>query len=321
MPIEQFILFALKTIGIPAWNNLHSKNDRMIQLLKPFGFNKLENNFKSVYAHTIADLAAINTHKSVLSLFKINSVQEAFEKDWIDNNDSYANINENIEIYAVGDDIKELGLNPKDISEQFTKTFEFWVKKADPGHAKIINKQDEILQAVKQVADRFDETRPAAAPEAPIHIPRPPAPFIAHNYTLQENFTGRVSERSMLNGWFADGNRPVLAMIAIGGMGKSSLAWYWLHEDVIKQNKVADGVIWWSFYEKDSGFEAFVDHALIYVSGGRVDPRRYQSLREKAGKSGCVISNISARALFADTGRGGAPVAPLCASGRSLSER
>ena len=54
-------------------------------------------------------------------------------------------------------------------------------------------------------------------------IPKPPLPHFAHPYPLQANFTGRVRERRMLTAWLTGGTRPVLALIALGGMGKSAL--------------------------------------------------------------------------------------------------
>jgi hypothetical protein len=56
-------------------------------------------------------------------------------------------------------------------------------------------------------------------------LPLPPQPYFAHPYPLQENFTGRAHERQMLTEWLSGGRRPVLALVAIGGMGKSALTW------------------------------------------------------------------------------------------------
>ncbi len=85
----------------------------------------------------------------------------------------------------------------------------------------------------------------------------------------------------MLSDWFEKGEEPLLALIAMGGMGKSSLAWIWSQEDIIDQEKVPEGLLWWSFYDTESGFENFVDAALKYVSGGEVSPEGDKSLRDK----------------------------------------
>ncbi|MEO7910750.1 MAG: hypothetical protein ABIV47_13975, partial [Roseiflexaceae bacterium] len=64
-------------------------------------------------------------------------------------------------------------------------------------------------------------------------LPRPPQPDFAHPYPIQSGFTGRVVERKMLTGWLHTSAQPVLAVIGIGGMGKSALTWAWLQRDVL----------------------------------------------------------------------------------------
>ncbi|MFN2202733.1 MAG: restriction endonuclease, partial [Caldilineaceae bacterium] len=86
------------------------------------------------------------------------------------------------------------------------------------------------LEAMAAEAKAEGRTRPSRPP-----IPLPPAPHYAHTYGLQENFTGRVAERQMLTQWWTGGGRPVLAVVALGGMGKSALTWAWLQRDVLGQ--------------------------------------------------------------------------------------
>jgi hypothetical protein len=73
----------------------------------------------------------------------------------------------------------------------------------------------------------------------------------------------------------------MLALNAIGGMGKTALSWYWMQEDVIKGGLSPHGIIWWSFYDKESSFENFLNRAISYVTGGRIDHNVLQSTREK----------------------------------------
>ena len=57
--------------------------------------------------------------------------------------------------------------------------------------------------------------------------------FLPHPYPMPPNFTGRVAERAMLTGWLdADAAHPLLSLRALGGFGKSALAWHWLTHDV-----------------------------------------------------------------------------------------
>jgi hypothetical protein len=134
-------------------------------------------------------------------------------------------------------------------------------------------------------------------------IPKPPDPYFAHPYPLQENFTGRVKQRQMLTSWLAEDDRPLLALTAIGGMGKSALAWAWLQRDVLglplpgqahDLPEVAaacrapdcarpEGLFWWSFYERQAGFATFLGAALTYAGGGSMDPREIPSDYDKVG--------------------------------------
>ena len=112
-------------------------------------------------------------------------------------------------------------------------------------------------------------------------LPVPPMPYFAHPYPLQENFTGRLSERKELTEWFTKGSCPMFAYVAIGGMGKSALTWYWLQEDIIKRGLAPEGIIWWSFYDREARFETFLEKAIKYVSKGEKDPKDIPSIRDK----------------------------------------
>jgi tetratricopeptide (TPR) repeat protein len=96
--------------------------------------------------------------------------------------------------------------------------------------------------------------------------------FLAHPYPMPPNFTGRVAERKMLTDWLnADATHPLLILRALGGFGKSALAWHWLMNDVTPPSWPR--VVWWSFYEGDASFDNFLARTLEYLSGGEIDPR------------------------------------------------
>ncbi len=103
-------------------------------------------------------------------------------------------------------------------------------------------------------------------PEPP-REPRRDGWFLAHPYPMPPGFTGRVTERAMLDRWHsADPVHPLLSLQALGGFGKSALAWHWLTHDV--EPASWPRVVWWSFYEGDASFDRFLTETLAYLRGG-----------------------------------------------------
>ena len=88
----------------------------------------------------------------------------------------------------------------------------------------------------------------------------------------QPPLIGRRDELNLLTDWVA---RPsselyrarLLALVAIGGMGKSALAWTWWNEIAPQEMKPLAGRMWWSFYESDARLENFTARALAYLTG------------------------------------------------------
>jgi tetratricopeptide (TPR) repeat protein len=111
--------------------------------------------------------------------------------------------------------------------------------------------------------------------------PTPPPPkvperddwFLAHPYPMPPHFTGRVAECKLLTRWLAtDAMHPLLSLRALGGFGKSALAWHWLMHDV--DPAAWPRVVWWSFYEGDACFDHFLVEVLEYLGGERIDPTK-----------------------------------------------
>ena len=120
---------------------------------------------------------------------------------------------------------------------------------------------------------------PVAKSMGKLLLPMIPAPYLAHPYPLQENFTGRLKERAMLTEWLsAEDGTPMLSLVGMGGLGKSALTWYWLHADLLQENLGFSGVLWWSFYEREASFESFLSHAVLYASAGTIDPAQRKSV-------------------------------------------
>jgi tetratricopeptide (TPR) repeat protein len=105
-------------------------------------------------------------------------------------------------------------------------------------------------------------------------IPKAPESWVAHPYTLLGNgpLVGRRDELNVLTDWVATPSSDLyrarlLALVAIGGMGKSALAWTWWNEIAPHEMKPLAGRMWWSFYESDARFENFTARALAYLTG------------------------------------------------------
>jgi tetratricopeptide (TPR) repeat protein len=136
------------------------------------------------------------------------------------------------------------------------------------------NRMLQELQVQYQTEKWFD-----ASPQSRPGIPSPPYPYFAHPYALQSNFTGRTAERQNLTEWLQSDIRSVLTLVAVGGMGKSSLVWYWLQNDIDLSRW--DAILWWSFYEADASFSRFLDEALLYIGKDSVDPTKLASDYDK----------------------------------------
>jgi tetratricopeptide (TPR) repeat protein len=86
---------------------------------------------------------------------------------------------------------------------------------------------------------------------------------LAHPYPMPPNFTGRAAELKMLDDWLEDNTNRLFILRALGGFGKSALAWQWIntHVNPAEWSKL----VWWSFYEGDASFEHFIEETLKYL--------------------------------------------------------
>jgi len=133
-----------------------------------------------------------------------------------------------------------------------------------------------VIAALQKFREEQQEADGEAAAEraaAVLHrhsaIPTPPTADIVHPYTLSETqaLIGRQKELGVLTEWVSDPNFHIFCLVAIGGMGKSALAWKWFIEIAPKEMPELEGRLWWSFYESDASFENFMNRALGYVGG------------------------------------------------------
>jgi MinD-like ATPase involved in chromosome partitioning or flagellar assembly/tetratricopeptide (TPR) repeat protein len=124
-----------------------------------------------------------------------------------------------------------------------------------------------------QVIAALSDFRPPAA--ADFHkaseLPVPPEPYIVHAYLPGQNLVGRQDELKLLTDWVMKRGAEVYQasifnIVAIGGMGKSALAWHWFNEIAPRNMTPLAGQMWWSFYETGASWENFVVRALAYFS-------------------------------------------------------
>lgn len=91
--------------------------------------------------------------------------------------------------------------------------------------------------------------------------------FAAHSYDLlQTALCGREKEKQQLTSWRNNNsdNYPICIVEALGGMGKSALAWTWAREASFN-NLDSYRVFWYSFYETTAGYEDFIRQLATYL--------------------------------------------------------
>lgn len=99
----------------------------------------------------------------------------------------------------------------------------------------------------------------------------PPDPtvrqYVAHEYVLLDG-NRQMVRRSKLEGlwrWWRDEEaRPLLVLKALGGMGKSALAWTWFKS--VGMREPAPKSVWWSFYARGSGPRQFAAHLIWWIT-------------------------------------------------------
>ena len=143
------------------------------------------------------------------------------------------------------------------------------------------------------VPARSAESAPAPAPirfRRSVH-----APLLGRG-----GFFGREKELADLDAWLS-GRPPhdrarVVVLKALGGMGKSALAWRWSQDHVprIGPNAGFEGVFWWSFYARGFHIWAFAHAALTFLGvAGKDMPRqlgpRLDLLAERAQDRAAVF--------------------------------
>lgn len=117
---------------------------------------------------------------------------------------------------------------------------------------------------ISQMNDPYVEVVP---PERVWRLVGPRPPHYAHPYVMPNDWVGRRAEMDVLDEWLERDETPVCCMVAMGGSGKSSLAWEWAKTHVEPNQQVLNlrHVFQWSFYEGEISFERFLQSLCTYL--------------------------------------------------------
>jgi len=93
----------------------------------------------------------------------------------------------------------------------------------------------------------------------------PPLLGFIHESTEDAQFTGRKADLARLDRWAADQAVRLIAITAIGGLGKTALVGHWLKHAGGFQARDAEGIFFWSFYG-DRDTQAFLESLLDFAA-------------------------------------------------------
>jgi hypothetical protein len=123
---------------------------------------------------------------------------------------------------------------------------------------------DRLVQVLGEIRPDLEKTLELARPHV---ADLPLEPLFAHRFPSQLDWAGRAQELDHLTSFWKDLPYRVMAIVGLGGIGKSALVRRWYDEFTLR-NIRPDGFFWWSFYTQPD-VDAFLTRALAYLTGGR----------------------------------------------------
>lgn len=155
MPFEPdaFIVGKLADLVLALSKAILENNEDVVVLLKKLGYERLEDDFETLYVHTLAYRRLGGVPVPLLALFKKTEVVEAFHRAWqegevksFDEKTRWA-----VELFREGDDVRGLNVDLAEEVRHFYKTFAKLVKKArTPGDKRLDRLVEEIHEKVVQ---------------------------------------------------------------------------------------------------------------------------------------------------------------------------
>ncbi|MGO4418004.1 hypothetical protein AB4Z54_04335, partial [Streptomyces sp. MCAF7] len=132
-----------------------------------------------------------------------------------------------------------------------------------------INAQAVAAHAEALAAPSQDPQHPHDAAPDPAPPKRPLTAGIIHALPPAPSFVGRADELAALNRFWQDGEPGVLALLGLGGAGKTALAGEFLARLRTAGDPPPDELFIWSFY-LNQDVKEFLEVAYAYFSGGAI---------------------------------------------------
>jgi hypothetical protein len=133
---------------------------------------------------------------------------------------------------------------------------------------KAINAVAGLRRYLDSQSARLTQPPPETNQTKPDLIPKPPAFYAEPPYIGSHEFLGRKAQLDTLNDWASPADsHPIILFEAIGGAGKSLLAWELTTKHATKVRGDWAGRFWYSFYEKGAIMADFCRRALAYITG------------------------------------------------------
>ena len=123
--------------------------------------------------------------------------------------------------------------------------------------------REDLILALLESVEAQDKSAALPAADRVPFIEHPPTLYANPPYVGGAPFTGRADDLAEIAAWRRSTD-PLMVVEAIGGTGKSALAWQWTSE---QDSAGFAGRFWWSFYETSASLQRFLQELWAYTTG------------------------------------------------------